>query len=270
MTDISKYLQSVKLPVMPEVAHALIRTLSDDKVDMISVCAVISKDPALTATLLRMANSAMFGLSRSVNTLNAAVNVIGMTQLRARALSICMARVFSMPATLDRLDFWRYCMVCAGYTRWLASKSGLDEQQAWLIGMMLRLGQLTIAEQNSAQMEHIELLPRAPGQRWARERQLAGFDEGTLTAEIARRWDFPDDLVSALNGACDPLAASHFSMFAGVLHLAALLADHGAPVANTLDQLPIAVLTALGLNAGALKVSMPSAESLSDISCLQG
>lgn len=270
MADISKYLQSVKLPVMPEVAHTLIRTLNDPEANMITVCAVISKDPALTTTLLRMANSAMFGLSRSVNTLDAAVNVIGMTQLRARALSICMAKVFTMPPTLDRLEFWRYSMVCAGYARWLASKSGLDEQQSWLIGMMLRLGQLTIAEQNSAQMEHIELLPRAPGERWARERRLAGFDEGTITAEIARRWDFPDDVVDALSGASDPLAANHFSMLAGMVHLAALLADHGEPVEKTLDTLPAAVLTALGLNAEALKASLPSAESLSDMSSLQG
>lgn len=270
MAAISKYLQSVKLPVMPEAAHALIRTLNDDKVDMISVCAVIAKDPALTATLLRMANSAMFGLSRTVNTLDAAVNVIGMTQLRARALSICMAKVFTMPPTLDRLAFWRYSMVCAGYARWLASKSGLDEQQSWLIGMMLRLGQLTIAEQNSAQMEHIELMPRAPGERWARERMLAGFDEGAITAEIARRWDFPDDVVDALSGASDPLAASHFSKLAGVVHLAALLADHGEPQAEILDTLPAAVLTSLELNVQTLKTSLPSAESLSDTSSLQG
>ena len=270
MADISKFLQSVKLPVMPEVAHALIRTLNDEDADMIGVCAVISKDPALTATLLRMANSAMFGLSRTVHTLDAAVNVIGMSQLRARALSICMAKVFVMPASLDRLEFWRYCMVCAGYARWLASKSGQDEQQTWLVGMMLRLGQLTIAAQNAAQMEHIESLPREPGERWARERKLAGFDEGAITAEIARRWDFPDDVVDGLSGASDPLAASHFSRLAGVVHLAALLADHAEPLPETLDTLPAAVLVSLGLTAEALKASMPRVESLSDTSSLQG
>ena len=270
MADISKYLQVIKLPVMPEVAHALIRTLNDDDADMFAVCAVISKDPALTANLLRMANSAMFGLSRSVNTLDAAINVIGMSQLRTRALSICLAKVFVMPPTLDRLEFWRYCMVCAGYSRWLASMSGLDEQQAWLIGMMLRLGQLTIAEQNGAQMLEIELLPRAPGERWARESKLTGFDEGTITGEIARHWDFPGDVVDALSGASDPLAASHFSKLSGVVHLAALLADHDEPNVQTLETLPSAVLSALGLSAEALKVSMPSVEMLSDISSLQG
>ena len=65
MADISVFLHSVKLPVMPEVAHALIRTLNDEDADVGTVRDVISKDPALTATLLRMANSAR--VSRSIS-----------------------------------------------------------------------------------------------------------------------------------------------------------------------------------------------------------
>ncbi len=270
MSDIANYLKSVNLPVMPEVAHALIRTLNDDNTDVTTVCAVIAKDPGLTATLLRMANSAMFGLSRTVHTLDAAVSVIGMTQLRARALSICMANVFVLPPAIDRIEFWRYSMVCAGYSRWLASKSGLDEQQAWLAGMMLRLGQLTMAAQNATQAEQMEQQPRAPGERWQRERQCTGFDEGVVTAEIARRWDFPEDVVDALGSACDPLAASHFSRLAGVVHLAALLADTAGATTETLTELPSAVLTALSLQTENLQKSMPNAQALSDTSSLQG
>ena len=43
------------------------------------------------------------------------------------------------------------------------------------VGMMLRLGQITIAQQNGAVMEHIEQLPREPGERWTRQRALAGL-----------------------------------------------------------------------------------------------
>ena len=75
MTDAARFLQSVTLPVMPEVGHALIRTLNRDDADVPMVTAVIAKDPALTTTLLRIANSAMFGLSRSVHTLDSAVHV---------------------------------------------------------------------------------------------------------------------------------------------------------------------------------------------------
>ena len=269
-TDISQYLQSVKLPVMPEVAHALIRTLNDEDASVMTVRDVIAKDPGLTANLLRMANSAIFGLSRSVHTLDNAVTVIGMSQLRARALSICLAKVFVMPAPIDRLDFWRYCMVCAGYARWLAAKSGQDEQQAWLTGMMLRLGQLAMAQQNPALVEHIEQLPREPGERWSRERKLTGFDEGTITAEIAHRWDFPDAVVEALRGAAAPLDSADFSGLAGVLHLAGLLADQPDPKPEALEKLPADVVERLQLNLEKLQKCMPSAESLSDVSSLHG
>ena len=86
MADINTFIQAVKLPVMPEVAQALIRTLTDDDADVVTVRDIIAKDPALTTTLLRMANSALFGLSRSVTTLDNAVSVVGMAQIRARAI----------------------------------------------------------------------------------------------------------------------------------------------------------------------------------------
>lgn len=269
MADLASYLQSVKLPVMPEVAHALIRTLNDPDADVPMVRRVIAKDPALTATLLRMANSAIFGLSRSVNSLDSAVSVVGMTQIRARALSICLANAFTLPPGLNRLEFWRDCMVCAGYAKWLASYTGVDAQQAWLTGMMLRLGEIVIAQRSPETLEDIEKLPRAPGERWVRERTLAGFDEGQITAELARRWDFPDEVPTALAQSSAPLGAAHRSKLADVVRLSALLADQAANGSPTLETLPAEVLSALRLDVSRLQPLLPSAESFSDVSMLQ-
>ncbi len=270
MAEISQFVQSVKLPVMPEVAHALIRTLNDDNADVSVVRNVIAKDPALTATLLRMANSAIFGLSRTVSTLDNAVSVVGMSQIRARALSICMANVFVLPPGLNRLEFWRHSMACAGYAQWLAHSLRMDEQQAWLTGMMLRLGELTIALHSPALLESIEKKPCAPGERWQRERDLAGFDEGQITAEIARRWDFPEDVVQALRHSTAPMKAAEFSRQGAVLHLAGLLADTTGSGPADLAALPPQVCAALKLDLAALGANMPDAEAISDISSLQG
>jgi len=268
MADIAQFLHSVKLPVMPEVAHALIRTLNDEEADIISVGAVIAKDPALTATLLRIANSAIFGLSRSVTSLESAMSVVGMTQVRARALSICLANAFVLPPTLNRLEFWRTSLVCAGYARWLGHSIGLDDQQSWLTGVMVRLGELAIAQRSTPLIEQIEHLPRAPGERWTRERALAGFDEGQITAEIARRWDFPEDLVAGLQASGNPMAAAPFSRLGAVVHLAGLLADKSAPGAQDLLALPQNVVQALQLDLELLSTQMPDAESFSDLSAL--
>jgi HD-like signal output (HDOD) protein len=269
MANISVFLQSVKLPVMPEVAHALIRTLNSEDADVVTVRDVISKDPALTATLLRMANSAIFGLSRTVSTLDNAVSVVGLSQIRARALSICMANVFVLPHGLNRLEFWRNSMACAGYAQWMAHSLGMDEQQAWLTGMMQRLGEITIAQHNPKHVELIERKPCAPGERWLREQKLVGFDEGQITAEIARRWDFPDAVVQALAASSQPLESTPYSELGAVVHLSALLADYPQVTVETLAELPQSVVHKLELNLMFLSLHLPDAQAFADTSMLQ-
>ena len=100
--------------VMPEVGQALLRTFADEDADIDTVSRIISKDPALTATLLRMANSAMFGLSGTVDTLERAISVVGMSLIRARALSICVARLVNLPAGMDRMVCRVNCRLLSG------------------------------------------------------------------------------------------------------------------------------------------------------------
>ena len=271
MTDLSAFIQSVKLPVMPEVGHALIRTLNDEDADVVSVRDIIAKDPALTATLLRMANSALFGLSRSVTTLDKAVSVVGMTQIRARALSICLANAFRLPQGIDRLEFWRYSMVCAGYARFLASEADMDEQQAWLTAMMLRLGEMIIVQQQPTVLNLVQRQPCGPGERWQRQRTLLGFDEGSVTAEVAKRWDFPNDVVLALKYCGNAQAALQQSKLCGVVHLAGWLADQSSSHATVLQAVPNvskALLQHLQLSEESLQLGLPDPETFSDVSTL--
>lgn len=270
MADLSQFIASVKLPIMPEVAHALIRTLNDENADVTTVRNVIAKDPSLTTTLLRMANSAMFGLSRKVDTLDNAVNVVGMAQIRSRALGICMANVFVLPPAINRLEFWGNSMAIAGYSKWLAHAQGSDEQQAWLTGMMLRLGEIIIGQKSEGVLERIESKPRLPGERWSRERAELGFDEGQITAAIAERWDFPEEVVQALRTATAPIGESTFSKLGATVHLGALLADHATADPAVLQLLPQPVIGRLALNPETLATHMPDPEVLSDVSMLAG
>jgi len=253
---------------MPEVGQALIRTLSDDQADVAMVTAIIAKDPGLTTTLLRMANSAMFGLSRSVTTLDSAVSVVGTAQIRARALAICMADAFVFPPSLNRLEFWRSCMVCAGYAHWLAASKGMDEQQAWLTGMMVRLGELLIGQRLPEALVQIERQPCGPGERWRRERELTGFDEGEIAAEIAQRWACPEAIANALRTSGHP-SPQGGSPLAAIVHLAALIADSNLPPSDALDHLPFVLVQRLGLDVKKLREHIPDPQAFSDISMLQ-
>lgn len=265
MPSTSEFLRALKLPTMPEAAQALMRTLQDDNTDVTTVRNIIAKDPALTATLLRMANSAVFGLSRTVHTLDAAVQVVGMSHIRARALSICMTQSFKLPPNLNRMAFWRHSMVTAGYAQWLAGKVKIDESEAWLAGMVHRVGELVIALHSPLLIDQVENPPCVPGERWLRERAVIGFDEGQLMADVARRWDFPEDVVQGFAHMAQPLAAKPFSALAGVLHLASTLAEYPTEATDPALDLPAVVLHTLGLDATALNADRPDPESFVDL-----
>jgi hypothetical protein len=159
-------------------------------------------------------------------------------------------------------------MVCAGYAKWLANSIAIDEQQAWLTGMMLRLGELIIAQSQPEALQYIEAAPCSPLDRWAREREATGFDEGQIGAEIARRWDFPEVVSLALQVSANPMAGAN-SPLGAIVHLAGILSDPAVPPTQKLAGLPFTVVQSLGLNLEKLQKNMPSAESLSDISMLQ-
>jgi len=274
MADIKDLFKNVSLPVMPEVGLALIHTLDDPKISLTRIHELIAQDPTLTAKLLALANSAAFGLPGRVANLNHALQLVGISKIRTLALSACLHNAFSMPEGIDSTDFWRYSMDCAGYAQWLgqgmSDTHDVDSQNAWLVGMMLRLGELLIAQAHPDLVAQIEQLPCAPGERWARERALTGFDEAEVTAELARQWRFPNAIVHGLLLASDPMVERPIAPLAGIAHLASLLADQPDADANTIKTLPVPVMDALELKFGWMKGNFPSPSSFISMVNLAG
>jgi HD-like signal output (HDOD) protein len=268
MSHLAAFFESAKLPVMSEVAHALIRTLNDDEATAAQVEALIAKDPALTANLLRLANSAQFGLSRQVLSLDHAISLMGMSRIRSLALSTSLSGAFPQVPGLDRTAFWKFSMACAGYAQWLAGGAGMDPQQAWLAGMMLRLGELLIGQRSPESLAEIEAQPNTAEVRWEREQRLLGFDEGQVTAVLARHWKFPDSIVTGLQSAGAPLAIEPFDPLAGVVHLAALLADCAEPNPEVVSDLPLEVINKLQINRHWMVGRFPRPETFVDVTGL--
>jgi HD-like signal output (HDOD) protein len=162
---------------------------------------------------------------------------------------------------LNQQEFWKTSMACAGYAQWMASALEMDGQQAWLTGMMLRLGELLIGQANPEALAEIEKLPHLPGGRWEREKRLTGFSEGQITAELARRWNFPMQIVQALERSFDPLVEQAFSRLGAVVNLAGMLADVPNAQADAVDSLPLDVINALTLDVQWMKTKFPPGDS---------
>ncbi|GAB4217619.1 MAG: HDOD domain-containing protein [Rhodoferax sp.] len=257
MSGLDAFFATVKLPTISEVGHQLIRSLNQDEPDLARVSALIARDPALAAQLLRLANSAEFGLPRRVNALDDAIHLVGMAKVRSLAVAASVGSAFGALPGLDAHAFWRYCMACAGYAQWMAAALDMDAQQAWLTGMMLRLGEVLIAQTRPEIMPALHAQPCLPGERWLRQHRLLGFAEGQITAELARRWNFPMQIVQGLQRSYDPLVEQAFSRLGAVVHLAGLLADSEQPSAESVAHLPSDVVAELVLEPDWLAQTLP-------------
>jgi len=243
------------------VGLALINTLDQPRTSLDKIQSLIAQDPTLSAKLLALANSAAFGLPRRVESLDHAAKLVGLSRIRTLALSACLHNAFSMPEGIDSTRFWRHSTDCAGYAQWLATgldtRIEVDSHSAWLVGLMLRLGELIIGHARPETMSDIEKMPCAPGERWQRERAAVGFDEADVTAELARQWNFPSEYVHALLLASEPLAEKPITPLAAVVHLGSLLADQPDAHADAIEALPVAVMDALALKYGWMKSTFP-------------
>jgi HD-like signal output (HDOD) protein len=260
------FFESVQLPTIPDLAHSLIATMNDEDVSREEVSDLITRDPAISAKLLRLANSAQFGLPRGVGNIEDAIAMVGMNKVRTLALGACLGSSFAHMGGLDTHTFWKSSMACAGYAEWLARKLGVDTQMAWLTGMMLRLGELLIAQAEPATLLQIEQPGLAPGIRWENEKRLTGFTEGELTAELARRWNFPMQMTQALQRAADPLVEQAYSRLGAIVHIAGLLADTPNAGPEQVDGLPSDVLQALELDPVWMREHFPSNADFIDAS----
>ena len=261
MSTLDAFFENVKLPTISEVGHELIKTLNDEDASMKQVSSIISRDPALIAKLLRLANSAAFGLPRGVSSVDDAISMVGMAKVRTLSLASCFNDSFPMLPGLDPKEFWANSMATAGYAQWMAGGIGADTQQAWLTGMMLRLGELLIGQADPATLKEIEKLPHLPGARWEREKTLVGFTEGQVTGELARRWNFPKEIVLGLQQSYEPINHKPFSRLAAIVNLSGLLADTPQAAVEALDELPQDLVHALLMDSSWLHAKFPAHDS---------
>jgi HD-like signal output (HDOD) protein len=110
MITLASFFENVRLPTISEVAHALIASLDDENVSTKQLAAIIARDPALTAKLMRLANSARFGASRAISSLDEAIALTGIAHIRTLALAACFAESFPQLPGLDTKEFWNSSM----------------------------------------------------------------------------------------------------------------------------------------------------------------
>lgn len=214
-----------RLPSIPKVVQELIASLCKDDVDIAALVGQIKQDQALSAQVLRMANSSLYGASRKIGAIDGAVTMIGLSALRSVAIASGMSRSFKPIEGLDMRRFWRHSMVSAGVARVFGKREGVNQEFAYTAGLMHRLGVLLIHLAYPAAAKQLSREGGPRGEQLMKiEHSLIETDHCEVGAELAARWSFPPEIQNALRWYEKPLVAEA-GMLAAIVALASAVAD---------------------------------------------
>jgi len=219
-----------RLYSLPNVAMEVLDLTSNPAVDARALKDCIENDPALTAKILRVVNSSLFGLSREVSDLNQALALLGIKPLKTLVLG------FSLPSGLfDSVeahvlrDYWRRTLTKAVAARELSETLwDTPGDDAFIAGLLQDIGQLLLIQQIGE--PYLKLLERVctDGQSLAAvENETMGFDHTELSARMLATWRLPQGLVEAVawnHRLHESLGEHPAATLKQIVHLADLLA----------------------------------------------
>jgi len=214
--------QPRKLPTIPKVTQQLIESFSSENSNRHQITEMINSDPVLSAKLLRLANSAFFQMSRTIGTVEDALHMLGFVMVRNLVVGNGMVAAFRNIPGLDLQQFWRYSLNTACASRWLAMRAHLNGDMAFTLGLLHALGQLQMHAVAPAEMLPLDKkLSVLDAGRAKLETEVLGFHYAQVSAELARVWNFPLELIEALRHIPDPLEPVELPRGAAVVHLGA-------------------------------------------------
>jgi len=181
---------STDLPTMPSIAQKLISLLCQEDVETSQLCDLISQDPALTAKLLQVSNSALYALSAEVTSIRQAVVLLGQQEVIQLAISSLLAKRFltvpsSLKAEAERL--WRHLMTTAILAK--DFEFDIEEPDLYTLSMLHDVGWLVLMSQGptvfqSISQEKEKTLDEIQGS-WGVDHELWG-------AKLLEKWGLPE------------------------------------------------------------------------------
>ena len=209
------------LPSIPRVVALLLSELDRDEPDLKKVTQLISTDPALTTRLLQLSNSGYFQLSKTINSVSESLAILGLAHVRSMAAAAASGASLKGVPGLNLQQFWNYSLDVAKVSRSLAGVVRQNQQAAFTCGLIHAVGELAM---HMAMPTEIAALNRdvPPLDLRRAKAEMLSFDYcyAQVGAGYARKWQFPQPIIDALEHQCEPFEKNAYEPLAGVIHLA--------------------------------------------------
>lgn len=199
------------IATLPEVTAKIISTVEDPKSSAQALHKIVSHDPALVTRILKVVNSAFYGLPGQIGSIERAIVLLGLNAVKNIAVAASLGQLFRGAKLSDQFgakDLWKHCIAVGVASRDLAKQMKLPmAEEAFLAGMIHDMGILVSMQLWPEKIRAVcDRATLSAGVTDAisfceMEREMIGADHQQLGLALAEQWKFPQ--------ACQLVAGNH-------------------------------------------------------------
>jgi putative nucleotidyltransferase with HDIG domain len=214
------------LPTLPQVVAQLMQAVNNPNSSASDVARIISNDQSLVSKILRIVNSAFYGLPKRVSTITQATVILGFNTVRNLALGASVFDVFrpggASLGNWDRSKFWQHSIGCAVATKLLAREVRYSNpEEAFVSGLLHDIGKVVLDQYLPDQFERVlQTVVQEHCSIAEAERMVIGVTHSDIGRWLAENWNLPVQLAEAIGLHHEPDRAKQASRLVGLVHLA--------------------------------------------------
>lgn len=184
------------LATLPEVTSRIITTVENPRSSASELHKIISHDPALVTRILKLVNSAFYGLPQQINSIDRAIVLLGLNAVKNIAVAASLGQMFRGVQLCEgktAKDLWTHCIAVAVAARELAKTLKLPlAEEAFLTGMIHDVGIMVSLQAWPEKTRSVgNTVMKKGGEYCAIEEQILGVDHQLLGKCLAEQWKFP-------------------------------------------------------------------------------
>jgi putative nucleotidyltransferase with HDIG domain len=202
MTSLNGILEQIDLLApIPAIASQIMAKSDDPDSSLSEIADLIANDPALTANLLKICNSAYFSLPRKVESVKDAVAWVGLDQIVELVLTNSVSANFNKGLEgygLGEGELWRHAVTSAHIAKSLAQRYGASQSKhlIYTAALLKDIGKLILGRFVAFSFEKINILVHSQGYSFNdAEKNIIGMNHEELGAMVGQKWSFSDKLI---------------------------------------------------------------------------
>ena len=191
------------LPTLPTIALKINEMLKDYEVSVDELTKILEKDQAIVIKLLKLVNSAFYGLKSKIKNIPHAVTLMGFNTLRNAVVSVSIIDAFKIQNSVEGFnikDFWVHSIKVAVVAKYLSAETRLHPpEEAFTFGLLHDIGklvQLIVFPDMFKQILSVAETEKLSYQE--AEKKLALMSHARIGAYLANKWNMPEDMVDVL------------------------------------------------------------------------